>query len=638
SNSIKSFNPNSSVRVSDDRSLSYMFDVEETFGRLNLYLDHLDMDLSEYLGQAITYDMDFCVSKTIGPPKKSTRNINKGIGATDGVEARTSTTDKGKEKVSEDATKVVQTRRSTVEIDIETEYDSDDDSDYQSDKEAKAKAKDNLVSEMPEPNNENSMLADNVRGETFEEHDVYMNQLLKSLNTANKDGITEDPFISVENMWRECLTYYALASGFSFWYERSGEVRVVAKCGQRLPRLSAPEKVFGEKIRANPDIRLCDIADLVMKKYKCKVSPNQCTYAKKYALKEYEKTGGEHYAMLRSYGKVILDFNPGSTVKLGVTVNPDGKTYIDRFYAFCWTGRWIEGRVPRKKRIRSVGEGGSSTRVSKVGGKASFSNCKKSRHNKAICTEHVVEQTPKPKRVIGRPRNKQSVDDLEDVDVVHRVPVRDEGVGGSRGCARGYKGGASVSRRVFGGSRRGSNVSDSASGSTGRADGGLGTANGSRGRGSNRSGNASGSRGRGAGGSKRKPRASAGTQKKKQGKKNVVQIQDEDQVEKTQEQVEIDMTQVEKTEEQTQDQVQPREQPQQVTLRTPSARILQRKLEKQGSSQKTTLNVDMRLALWLVAEVDIDKPIRACMVQQMLFESMVFKENKLCTEPGFDPV
>ncbi|GJZ88488.1 multidrug resistance-associated protein 5 [Tanacetum coccineum] len=32
--------------------------------------------------------------------------------------------------------------------------------------------------------------------------------------------------------------------------------------------------------------------------------------------------------MLRSYGKAILDSNPGSTVKLGVTVNPDGKTLI----------------------------------------------------------------------------------------------------------------------------------------------------------------------------------------------------------------------------------------------------------------------------------------------------------------------
>ncbi|GKE33125.1 hypothetical protein Tco_1452447, partial [Tanacetum coccineum] len=157
--------------------------------------------------QAITYEMDVCVSKTTCPPKKryyndfnvdemvdwaemevqnqegvetSTRNIDKGIDATDGVEARTCTADKGKEKVSEDATEVVQTRRSTIENDIETEYDSDDDSDYQSDKtvdylspgeeeliqlrnrikanrEVKVKAKENPVLEMSKPNNENSI-------------------------------------------------------------------------------------------------------------------------------------------------------------------------------------------------------------------------------------------------------------------------------------------------------------------------------------------------------------------------------------------------------------------------------------------------------------------------------------------------
>ncbi|GKD87735.1 hypothetical protein Tco_1358889, partial [Tanacetum coccineum] len=136
----------------------------------------------------------------------------------------------GKEKVSEDATEVVETRRSTVEIDTKTEYDNDDDSDYQLDmsvdyfspgeeelvelrnmikaiREAKAKAKDNLISEMNEPNDENSMPADNVRGETFEAHDIYMNELLKSLNTADKDGITEDPFISVEKHVERYLMY-----------------------------------------------------------------------------------------------------------------------------------------------------------------------------------------------------------------------------------------------------------------------------------------------------------------------------------------------------------------------------------------------------------------------------------------------
>ncbi|GJR55843.1 hypothetical protein Tco_1406364 [Tanacetum coccineum] len=194
-----------------------MFDVEETFGRLTLYLDYLDMNLSEYLSQAITYDMDACVYKKIGPLKKRYCNdffVDEMVDWVEmkGVEARTSTKDKGKEKVSEDASDVVETRRCTVQVDSETKYESDDDSDYQSDKsvdylspgkdelielknmmkanrKAKAKAKDKPDGEMNEPNKENNMPANNVRGETFEEHDIYMNELLKSLKTADKDDV-----------------------------------------------------------------------------------------------------------------------------------------------------------------------------------------------------------------------------------------------------------------------------------------------------------------------------------------------------------------------------------------------------------------------------------------------------------------
>nr|GEX68903.1 pentatricopeptide repeat-containing protein [Tanacetum cinerariifolium] len=271
------------------------------------------------LSQAITIDMDVCVSMTVGPSKKrycndffmdemvdwAEREVeqhDKGKDATEGVEAMTSTSNKGKKKVSQDATECVEARTSTVDNDYDSEFDNDDDSDYHSEK-----------------------LVD---------------------------------YILV--LFKECLTYYALENGFSLWYARSSGMRVVAKFGQRPPRLSVPEKgnkeisvgistlahwstmkwiakVFGDKIRANLDVRLCDITDLVMKKYKCKVTPNQCTNAKKYALTEYEKTVGEHYAMLRSYGKAILDSNPGSTVKLGVTVNLDDKIYFGRFYV-CFAG------------------------------------------------------------------------------------------------------------------------------------------------------------------------------------------------------------------------------------------------------------------------------------------------------------
>ncbi|GJR69610.1 hypothetical protein Tco_0015675 [Tanacetum coccineum] len=91
------------VRVSNDRELSYMFDVEETLGRLELYLDHLDMDLSEYLSLAITTEMDACDEMEVEQQGGSSQHPLK--------------TDKDEEKVSQDETKGVEARTSTTDND-----------------------------------------------------------------------------------------------------------------------------------------------------------------------------------------------------------------------------------------------------------------------------------------------------------------------------------------------------------------------------------------------------------------------------------------------------------------------------------------------------------------------------------------
>lgn len=199
---------------------------------------------------------------------------------------------------------------------------------------------------------------------------------------------------------KECLTYYALANGFSLWYYRSSKKQLIARCGLRPERIKDPEKGkqskwkrypsseevptskcpwrcygkemttensfqvvslddehncvrhfkygslvnykwvgkhFGIKIRQNPEIKLHEIAELVMKKYKCIVSPNVCRNAKRWALNEGETANEDHYSLLWSYGKAILETNPGSTVQIGVTKNPDDKTYFDRIY-ICLKG------------------------------------------------------------------------------------------------------------------------------------------------------------------------------------------------------------------------------------------------------------------------------------------------------------
>lgn len=92
----------------------------------------------------------------------------------------------------------------------------------------------------------------------------------------------------------------------------------------------------------NPDITIRNIQELVLRKYKCNVSRTQCRNARSYALNERDATIQDHYGLLRSYAKELVDSNEGSTVKVGVTVNPDEKTYFERFYV-CFNG--LENRL-----------------------------------------------------------------------------------------------------------------------------------------------------------------------------------------------------------------------------------------------------------------------------------------------------
>ncbi|GJS40490.1 hypothetical protein Tco_0565533 [Tanacetum coccineum] len=64
------------VRVSNSKELYYMFDVANAYGWLEMYVDHHDMKLSQYLDNAAdTTIMDGVVAKWRGPPK--TRHCNK---------------------------------------------------------------------------------------------------------------------------------------------------------------------------------------------------------------------------------------------------------------------------------------------------------------------------------------------------------------------------------------------------------------------------------------------------------------------------------------------------------------------------------------------------------------------------------
>ncbi|GKD33302.1 hypothetical protein Tco_1248811 [Tanacetum coccineum] len=101
------------------------------------------------------------------------------------------------------------------------------------------------------------------------EHEKYMEALLKILKGKGM-GIT-DPFAIVEesnekypiydnfthwklkkpklgekfpnvHKFKECLTFYALANGFSLYFERSYKEKIVAKCGQRKQLIKDPSE------------------------------------------------------------------------------------------------------------------------------------------------------------------------------------------------------------------------------------------------------------------------------------------------------------------------------------------------------------------------------------------------------------
>ncbi|GKC12887.1 hypothetical protein Tco_1009669 [Tanacetum coccineum] len=137
------------------------------------------MDLSKYLSQAITTEMDACVPKTTGPHKK--RYCNKffmdemvdwaamEVQQQGGSSQHLQKTDKGKEKVSQDKTEGVKARTSTIDKGKEKSIDylslGEEElielrNKKKANREAKAKGKSNSNTEMTEPNAENNIPAE----------------------------------------------------------------------------------------------------------------------------------------------------------------------------------------------------------------------------------------------------------------------------------------------------------------------------------------------------------------------------------------------------------------------------------------------------------------------------------------------
>ncbi|KAJ9542857.1 hypothetical protein OSB04_029363 [Centaurea solstitialis] len=171
------------------------------------------------------------------------------------------------------------------------------------------------------------------------------------------------------------LTNYALANGLQLRYQRSSKDELLVVCGpqkreekgKNCPwRLWATwmsdERSFqvktmhdehrcgrqynlgslvtsnwiamqyGRKIRQNPSMKLVELKESILKKYKCIVHLSQCARAKAKALGEVETSLIEHYGRLWEYAGEIRRSNPGSTARMSVEIGPYNKTYFQRFY------------------------------------------------------------------------------------------------------------------------------------------------------------------------------------------------------------------------------------------------------------------------------------------------------------------
>ncbi|GJR86440.1 transposase, MuDR, plant [Tanacetum coccineum] len=132
---------------------------------------------------------------------------------------------------------------------------------------------------------------------------------------------------------KRALAFYALANGYkTFEYGTLITSNWIARN-------------YAKKIMMNPCIKVKEIIESILKKYKCKVKISQARRGKMKALQQYETCLEDHYGMLWSYASEILNSNPGSTCKMSVDSMPDGKNYFSRFYV-CFKGLregWLQG-------------------------------------------------------------------------------------------------------------------------------------------------------------------------------------------------------------------------------------------------------------------------------------------------------
>ena len=179
-----------------------------------------------------------------------------------------------------------------------------------------------------------------------------------------------------------CVTNYAVSGGYEIYFEKSDSKRIVARCGKKNKDKKCPYRLYAAwmynertfqvkglnphhncsrvfkfssivspewigrhyvtEIANKPKLKLKDMITDIKRKYRCVISIGQVRRAKLWAKELIEGKLTEHYGRVWDYADELLRSNPGSTCKVGVISNPDGKNYFSRFYicfkslSECW--------------------------------------------------------------------------------------------------------------------------------------------------------------------------------------------------------------------------------------------------------------------------------------------------------------
>ncbi|GJV78097.1 RNA-directed DNA polymerase, eukaryota, reverse transcriptase zinc-binding domain protein [Tanacetum coccineum] len=181
---------------------------------------------------------------------------------------------------------------------------------------------------------------------------------------------------------KDCLIFYSVANGYQLWYEKSDSKKLLVKCGldqkkkkgetvdpskpkcpfnMRAVKMRDENTVhirslkdkhtctrqyylgslitskwiaqrFEDKLRMNPDMKVVDLQEYVMKKYRVKVSHHQCNRAKRMALYQLKQNVSTQYDRLVDYCYELKRSNPGTTVGMQVDPLADGKHMFNSYY------------------------------------------------------------------------------------------------------------------------------------------------------------------------------------------------------------------------------------------------------------------------------------------------------------------